>query len=856
MLGDLNPQTIKIDQQAVVYPGRDHVTTLTIKRFDGRSYRPVDTSALTRVVLVFPDTDPTIAYDSDTLPAVFDWTGSTITIDLSDYAMPASSLPCYLIAFDVEHPAGQVLVDNEDTTLEFDFRNVSTTGNTPAPAVEFITDAPIDGETYGRKDGAWVTLEALISGVASVNGQSGIVVLDSDDIAEGATNEYYTDAKASAAAPVQSVNGQTGVVTLDAADVGADPAGEAAAEVALHEAALDPHPQYTTAGEAAAAAPVQSVNGETGAVVLDAADVGADASGAAAAAVAAHVGEADPHTQYQTQAESDARYERGLVAGTNVTIDRTNPAAPVISAAGGGGGAVDSVNGQTGTVVLDADDIAEGATNHYYPAADESKLAGIESGAQVNVATDIAQSTRTATTVLITSSTGADATLTAASTTEAGLQTAADKTKLDGIATGATQNSSDGFLLARANHTGTQTASTISDFASASRAQTEAELIAGTNVTITPAGSGATRTLTIAASGGGATLPVVQALSSTRNLVLADINTFNVNSTVNNYTATIPPQSSVTWTADAEIHFLPSNTGDITITAAAGVSLNGVVAGSVTLSTQNGAASIKRKAADSWWVGGAIGTQAEQRAALGVPDAFGNRNRIINGNFSVNQLPVSGSVVLAAGAYGHDGWKAGASGCTYTFATSNNITTLTISAGSLQQVVEGLNLQSGTHALSWSGTAQGKIDGGSYSASGVTGTATGGTNLTVEFNIGTLSLVQLEFGSVATAFEHRPIGTELSSCQRYYETGKLDARCDGVMAYVTASTAFSVPKMASPTFVVRDNTGAAGFCSIDATNGVPAIITGDSRYVTCLINNTVGANNTGPTFNWSASARL
>ena len=572
MLGTINPQTIKIDQRAVTYPGRDHVTTLTIKRFDGRSYRAVDTSALTRVVLVFPDTDPTIAYDSDTLPAVFDWTGSTITIDLSDYAMPASSLPCYLIAFDAEHPAGQVLVDNEDTTLEFDFRNISTTGTTPAPAVEFITDAPIDGETYGRKDGAWVTLDAIVSGVVSVNGQ-------------------------------------TGVVNLSAADVGADPAGEAAAEVALHEAALDPHPQYTTAAEAATAAPVQSVNGETGAVVLDAANVGADASGAAAAAVVAHVGEADPHTQYLTQTEGDARYESGLVAGTNVTIDRTNPAAPVISAAGGGGGAVDSVNGQTGTVVLDADDIAEGATNHYYPAADESKLAGIESGAQVNVATDIAQSTRTATTVLITSSTGADATLTAASPTEAGLQSAADKTKLDGVATGATANSSDATLLARANHTGTQAASTISDFASAARAQTEAELIAGTNVTITPAGSGATRTLTIAAAGGGggATLPVVQALSSTRNLVLADINTFNVNSTGTDYTVTIQPQSSVTWTADAEIHFLPSSTGDIVITAGAGVSLNGVVAGSITLSTAFGAATIKRIASDSWWLGGVAG---------------------------------------------------------------------------------------------------------------------------------------------------------------------------------------------------------------------------------------------------------
>lgn len=43
----------------------------------------------------------------------------------------------------------------------------------------------------------------------------------------------------------------------------------------------------------------------------------------------------------------------------------------------------------------------------------------------------------------------------------------ADETKLDGIASGATANDTDANLKARGNHTGTQTASTISDFASA-----------------------------------------------------------------------------------------------------------------------------------------------------------------------------------------------------------------------------------------------------------------------------------------------------------------------------------------------------------------------------------------------------
>lgn len=74
----------------------------------------------------------------------------------------------------------------------------------------------------------------------------------------------------------------------------------------------------------------------------------------------------------------------------------------------GGGGAVDSVNGLTGVVVLDQDEIPDGTTYKQY------------------------------------------------SQTE--------KTKLAGIATAATANSADATLLDRANHTGSQTASTISDF--------------------------------------------------------------------------------------------------------------------------------------------------------------------------------------------------------------------------------------------------------------------------------------------------------------------------------------------------------------------------------------------------------
>lgn len=50
-----------------------------------------------------------------------------------------------------------------------------------------------------------------------------------------------------------------------------------------------------------------------------------------------------------------------------------------------------------------------------------------------------------------------------ASTSNSGFMSASDKSKLNGIAAGATANNSDAYLLNRANHTGTQTWSTISN---------------------------------------------------------------------------------------------------------------------------------------------------------------------------------------------------------------------------------------------------------------------------------------------------------------------------------------------------------------------------------------------------------
>lgn len=84
---------------------------------------------------------------------------------------------------------------------------------------------------------------------------------------------------------------------------------------------------------------------------------------------------------------------------------------------------------------------------------------------------------------------------------------ATERTKLTGVSAGATANSSDATLLARANHTGTQLSTTISDFTEAAQDAVAASLVPGANVAINY--DDAANTITIASSGGGGAAPYV-----------------------------------------------------------------------------------------------------------------------------------------------------------------------------------------------------------------------------------------------------------------------------------------------------------------------------------------------------------
>ena len=165
-------------------------------------------------------------------------------------------------------------------------------------------------------------------------------------------------------------------------------------------------------------------------------------------------------------------------------------------------------------------------------------------------------------------------------------------------------------------------------------------------------------------------------------------------------------------------------------------------------------------------------------------------NLIINGNFAINQRAyVSGTALPAVptimNGYGHDRWKAGAGGCTYTFAAVIPDTTVTITAGTLTQIIEAGVIDGGPYTLSWAGTAQARVyqgaPTGAYAASPLTPPAlTLGANTIVEFNTGTITRVKFESGAAATPFNRLSMARCMTDCQRYYQIGTL--YCDGLYA--------------------------------------------------------------------------
>ena len=111
--------------------------------------------------------------------------------------------------------SGDALILNKPTTITTQQADDITANN----AKVSFPEAPNDGDAYVRQSEAWVSLTHPTDSVTSVNTQTGVVVLDTDDIDEGATNLYYTDARVSANTDVAANTAKVGITTQQADDI-------------------------------------------------------------------------------------------------------------------------------------------------------------------------------------------------------------------------------------------------------------------------------------------------------------------------------------------------------------------------------------------------------------------------------------------------------------------------------------------------------------------------------------------------------------------------------------------------------------------------------------------------------------
>lgn len=111
--------------------------------------------------------------------------------------------------------------------------------------------------------------------------------------------------------------------------------------------------------------------------------------------------------------------------------------------------------------------------------------------------------------------------------------------------------------------------------------------------------SGSAWALPESGGGGSAFSPVVTESTTARLLALTDAGTYIRHTNASASTVTIPPQSSVTWLDDTEIHIRRAAAGDLTLTPGSGVTLNPPSGGTLVM-TDRMSVTLKRVAADVW----------------------------------------------------------------------------------------------------------------------------------------------------------------------------------------------------------------------------------------------------------------
>lgn len=186
------------------------------------------------------------------------------------------------------------------------------------------------------------------------------------------------------------------------------------------------------------------------------------------------------------------------------------------------------------------------------------------------------------------------------------------------------------------------------------------------------------------------------------------------------------------------------------------------------------------------------------------------KNLLTNAGFWFNDSGYVSNAGLTSGQRGHDGFKAGASGCNYTFTQNGNLPIqINITGGTLITAVEDFNFADydGDVTVSWEGSAQARVKNGlttdlsseSYAASPITITKIADTGLSLEFNTGTVGKIVVNEGATAQAFPGYDINEERRRSQRYVQKHKIDRRIhSSVSGYFDSFYAPIVPMRVDP----------------------------------------------------------
>ncbi len=189
------------------------------------------------------------------------------------------------------------------------------------------------------------------------------------------------------------------------------------------------------------------------------------------------------------------------------------------------------------------------------------------------------------------------------------------------------------------------------------------------------------------------------------------------------------------------------------------------------------------------------------------------------------------TVTLSFWAAVNTGWLGGDLTATVITGTGTDQTAAQFFAGSAtSQATAGSVTITPTHTLT-KYNLQATIPAGATQVAVLFQNA-GWTGTGVSTDIIAITGVQLEVGSVATPFEHRPHSVELALCQRYYEIfNQIILRNQFNTGFIYNWFNFATPKRATPTGTLRTTSytnASSAICNLATTTGMELAVSASS----------------------------